>query len=344
MASNSDAGGSIAGSSSDSSPNLLSPYYLHPNENPSLVLVNPVLTGPNYHTWSRSMRMALQSKNKLAFVDRSILIPSISSPTYSAWLQCNTMVCSWLVRAISPTIAQSILWMDKAYDIWTDLKDRFAQSDIFRVAELQDDMFSFRQGDLSMSDYYTKLKILWDEYVTLRPITRCPCNFTCSCVKYHENDYTLRFLKGLNERFAVVKSQIMLLDPLPSVNRVFSMLLQQEREMPIGIEGASVVLFNKGPPRPLNLSHSNSNSGYNSGRGSGRGSANEKFCTYCNRPRHTVDTCYRKHGFPPGFKFRNQASPSVNHLQSQDPVTSSVLEQSKASDAILPTPPPQFAP
>ncbi|KAK4259925.1 hypothetical protein QN277_006203 [Acacia crassicarpa] len=72
------------------------------------------------------MRMALQSKNKLVFVDGSILAPSMTSSTYSAWLQCNTMVCSWLVRAISPMIAQSILWMDKAYDVWMDLKDRFA--------------------------------------------------------------------------------------------------------------------------------------------------------------------------------------------------------------------------
>ena len=48
---------------------------------------------------------------------------------------------------MSPIIAQSILWMDKACEIWIDLRDRFAQSDIFRVAELQDEIYSFRQGD-----------------------------------------------------------------------------------------------------------------------------------------------------------------------------------------------------
>ena len=223
-----DAGGSIATASTNLNPNLSSPFYLHPNENPTLILVNPILTGPNYHSWSRAMRMALQSKNKLGFVDGSIQAPSSSSSTHSAWLQCNTMVCSWLTRAISPTIAQSILWLDKASDIWNDLRDRFAQSDIFRVAELQDEIYSFRQGALSVSEYYTKLKIFWDEYVILRPIARCSCNFTCSCEKYRDHDYTLRFLKGLNERFASVKSQIMLLDPLPSVNHVFSLLLQQE--------------------------------------------------------------------------------------------------------------------
>jgi len=45
--------------------NLTSPYYLHPGENPRLVLVSPSLYETNYHTWSRNMKIALLSKNKL---------------------------------------------------------------------------------------------------------------------------------------------------------------------------------------------------------------------------------------------------------------------------------------
>ena len=149
--------------------------------------------------------------------------------------------------------------------------------------------------------------------MTVRPITRCSCNFTCSCVVYQQQDYALRFLKGLNERFTTVKSQIMLLDPLPSVNKIFSMILQKEREMHLGVE--STILINKGPSRPSGAPasfRSGSSRIVFSGSGSKNfvagGSSHAKFCTYCYRPRHTIDTCYRKHGFPPGFKFRNQSS------------------------------------
>jgi len=31
----------------------------------------------------------------------------------------------------------------------------------------------------------------------------------------------------------------------------------------------------------------------------------KKLCTYSNRNGHTVDTCYKKHGYPPGYKFYN---------------------------------------
>ncbi|KAG8647389.1 hypothetical protein MANES_09G070319v8 [Manihot esculenta] len=73
----------------DPAHNPSSPYALHPNENPVLVLVSPALTKSNYLSWSRVMRIALWSKNKLKFVDGTlkILAKDKSSP-----LLCFLMV------------------------------------------------------------------------------------------------------------------------------------------------------------------------------------------------------------------------------------------------------------
>lgn len=38
----------------------LNPYFMHPNENPTLVLVTPLLNVGNYHSWSCSMTMTLR--------------------------------------------------------------------------------------------------------------------------------------------------------------------------------------------------------------------------------------------------------------------------------------------
>ncbi|XP_054797486.1 uncharacterized protein LOC129302589 [Prosopis cineraria] len=246
--------------------NQTSPYYIHPNENPSLVLVSPLLDGSNYHCWARAMRMALLSKNKLKFIDGSI------SPLAST---------------------------DPLFPI--ELQSRFSQSDIFRIADLQEEIFSLKQGDLSISEYFTQLKILWDELTNLRPIKSCTCGSVDSARTYRDEDYVLRFLKGLNDQFTSVKSQIMLLDPLPSINRVFSLVLQQEREL--SLASNSKILLAKRPPR----------SGF---KPSGN-YTQQKICTYCGKPRHTEENCYRKHGFPPGFKFHN-SSAAVNNLTTQD--------------------------
>ena len=124
--------------------NPLNPFYLHPNKNPGLVLMLVFLNGNNFHTWFRSMRMSLISKNKLKFVDGRISVPAQEDPNYAAWERCNTMVVSWIIKSLSPTIAQSVIWIDSACDLWKDLYDRFSQGDAVRIADLQEELASLK--------------------------------------------------------------------------------------------------------------------------------------------------------------------------------------------------------
>ncbi|GAB4845269.1 hypothetical protein Ancab_040124 [Ancistrocladus abbreviatus] len=278
-----------------------SPYHLHPNENPALVLVPSLLTGPNFHTWSRSMKMALLSKNKQGFVDGSINAPSASDPMYGVWQRCNTMVLSWITRALSPSIAQSILWIDKAVEVWKDLEERFSQSDAMRISELQEELHTFKQGCQTVTEYYTALKIVWDELNTLRPVPLCSCEPRCSCAvssiikKYFQEDFAIRFLKGLNENYATVRLQLMLMDVIPPINKVFSLVAQQERQI------APAVECMQNPDRTIAVVQSGTRVTTNSK------SSKKPVCSHCNIPGHTVEQCYKKHGYPPGHKgkFKN---------------------------------------
>lgn len=49
--------------------NASNPYYLHPKENTSLILVTPLLYHSNYNFRSRAMKVALISKKKLWFIN-----------------------------------------------------------------------------------------------------------------------------------------------------------------------------------------------------------------------------------------------------------------------------------
>lgn len=52
-----------------------SPYYLHPSNNLSALLIFEIFVGDNYTVWSRSITVALTVKNKVAFIDGSITAP-----------------------------------------------------------------------------------------------------------------------------------------------------------------------------------------------------------------------------------------------------------------------------
>lgn len=81
--------------------NPSSPYYLHPGENPGMVLFSPPLNGSNYYSWSKGMRRALVSKNKLKFINGALPIPDETDSDFEAWDRCNSTVISWISNANS---------------------------------------------------------------------------------------------------------------------------------------------------------------------------------------------------------------------------------------------------
>jgi hypothetical protein len=40
----------------------------------------------------------------------------------------------------------------------------------------------------------------------------------------------IQFLTGLNDQFSVVKTQMLLMDPLPSINKVYSLVMQESND------------------------------------------------------------------------------------------------------------------
>ena len=283
------------------------PYYLHPNESPAAPLIPFQLTGPNYHLWARKMKRALISKNKFGFVDGSIPQPDSFHPMAKAWERCNTMLHNWILNSIAPSIAESVDAIEVVADVWSDLRERFSQCDMLRIGKLQHQLFAVQQGARSVSDYFTTLKALWEELEAYRPKFACTCPVKCRCEASNgpntrqQQDYILRFLFGLNEEFAGARSQILLMDPVPSLNRVFSMILTQERQNRLGFVDDTTADVNAVDTRK-GQGRGRSSTSMNSGRGSG------KHCTFCGRPGHTVDVCFKKHGYPPGSRSREAAT------------------------------------
>lgn len=133
-----------------------------------------------------------------------------------------------------------------------------------------------------------------------------------------DEDLILLFLTGLNDNYSIVHSQILLMEPFPNLNSVFGMILQHESLNGLDVTENSEVM--------VNLFDGKKSTVY----GKGKGNSSTKPCSYCNRTGHTVDTCYRKHGYPPGFRFRDGSAPAkhlmatVNCVDTDDTDTRSI--------------------
>ncbi|CAI9786368.1 unnamed protein product [Fraxinus pennsylvanica] len=113
------------------------------------------------------------------------------------------------------------MYNDSTREIWIELRDRYNQGNSTRVYELKKLIASISQENGSISSYFNRFKGLWEELDNYRP----DINSTC----YKQEDHVMQFLMGLDDPFSAVRSQMLLMDPLPSLNKVFALILQDER-------------------------------------------------------------------------------------------------------------------
>ena len=143
------------GVDSTSSNLLHDPYYLHPSEGPGTVLVKTHLTGGNYHLLAQAMKVALKSKNKLKFVDRSIKKLDEEDLLFVACNRVNTIVLAWISNSLSLEIYHTIHWVEEVSVLWRDLCQRYHQGDLYRIVDLQGSLYSLKEGDTSITKYFT---------------------------------------------------------------------------------------------------------------------------------------------------------------------------------------------
>ncbi|CAN0915993.1 Retrovirus-related Pol polyprotein from transposon RE1 [Linum grandiflorum] len=149
------------------------PYYIHPSESWGQSLVSTTLTEFSYSEWSMAISMVLDGKNKIGFVDGTISAPDPGQPLYPLWVRNNKLVLSWILHSVSPNIAKSILYSKTAKAAWTALRSRFSQGDVFKIADLQEQIFSLKQGTHTVTEYFTHLITLYDKLSNFRPIPDC---------------------------------------------------------------------------------------------------------------------------------------------------------------------------
>lgn len=174
------------------------------------------------------MLKALTAKNKVAFVDSSLQKPDQSDPILGVWRHWNNIVISWILKSVFRDIADSVLYLATAREIWVDLRERFRQNNALRVFQIKKHLAALQQGSMDVNSYYTQLKILWDEYKDFKPVPICFCGGMKAWMDYQHQECVMQFLMGLNESYANAKAQILMIDSLYQVGKVFALIIQDE--------------------------------------------------------------------------------------------------------------------
>lgn len=163
---------------------------------------------------------------------------------------------------------------------------------------IQREILSIQQGNYNLVTYFNKLKKLWDDLNWLRPIPLCECG-CCTCglpKKFVEMDAymkTIQFLMGLNEAFEMAKNQVLMQEPLSSVNRTYAMLQTVKSQKTVyktfedNAEASAMVI----KMQSNNKNHMNK-------QGGRKKEKEDCFCEHCKVQGHVKDSCFKLTGYP----------------------------------------------
>lgn len=151
---------------------------------------------------------------------------------------------------------------------------------------------------MKQDEYYSKLKGLWDELDNYLELPACTCGVVVQATIQREEEKIFQFLMGLNSDYSTVHSNIITMEPLPSLSRIYSIIIHYERQRVVSqaTEAGAVAFAARGNNNHMNY-------------------PDRPSCNFCGRDGHFQSTCWALHGYPNWADHQNKDSsqPKINH-------------------------------
>ncbi|KAK9675808.1 hypothetical protein RND81_11G032500 [Saponaria officinalis] len=222
--------------------------------------ITTTLTGSeNYPLWRRQMELALSAKRKQGYVTGKVTKPKEDEEKIEAWMVANNQ--------------------------------RYTVSNGARKFKLNRESYEICQNGRTIEEYFTQLQVVWDELEnmnTLPAITKVTTEIAAylAAVDAQAGERKLfQFLNGLDKQYGVLRSNILMKDPLPSVDDTVSLMLQEEMQA-ANLGGVKI---------------------FENSALMGNGEYGRERCTHCGRDNHKSDLCWEVRGYPVGHPKHKKA-------------------------------------
>ncbi|XP_021758654.1 uncharacterized protein LOC110723616 [Chenopodium quinoa] len=181
-------------------------------------MVNELFDGTGYNSWKRTMMLGFSSRNKLGFINGTVVQPLETDPNYGSWQRCNDLVIGWLLFSLDKKIAKSVWFYKTASEIWKDLEERFGQTSATQLFSLHQELANMKQE----KDDENPLPVC--------NCRNCVCMITQKILKTQQDQRLMMFLMKLDDKLALVRTNILMMQPLPTISVAHRLCMQDETQ------------------------------------------------------------------------------------------------------------------
>ncbi|XP_073311360.1 uncharacterized protein [Primulina huaijiensis] len=245
--------------------------------------------------------MFICGKSKDDYITGAATAPKEDDSTFKAWKANNNMVMSWLVNSMTPEIGENFLLYATAAEIWEAAKVTFSSSEnTSEVFETESLLYELRQGDLSVTQYFSSLTRHWQK-IDLIDTQKWTCPEDGKLYRQIvETKRVFKFLSGLNKELDEARGRVISIKPLPSLREVFSVIRHEESRRKImmcdsttPVSDASALAASVETQNQIHATKVSNDR---------RNHKTRPYCEHCRRPGHTRETCWKIHGKPHNWK------------------------------------------
>ncbi|XP_047333813.1 uncharacterized protein LOC124937568 [Impatiens glandulifera] len=226
------------------------------------------------------MQLALTANMKMCYIDGSFKAP------------------------IAPQDA--IPW--KMIDAMNEVKARYEGNNGPTLYRVKKDICTTKQDNLDLEEYYSKV-CSCDKSQNENCVG---CKLEKQVLTRYEKHNLLLFLMGLDDSYENLKDNILVMDPLPSEYKAFTMFLNVESKNQINRQNQQSNLQSAMTVRDFKEGSSKRFKG-NDGRAYNNDKRRNFSCTHYNMKGHSTEGCYRLIGFPDWWD-NNKRKNAVNSV------------------------------
>ncbi|KAF3771590.1 hypothetical protein EJ110_NYTH59390 [Nymphaea thermarum] len=290
------------------------------SENLPVQVTSIRLNKDNYLSWSAALEIGITSHGHLPYIRGEKPALSKTDPQWETWALEDSQVKVCIISSVSADIQPLILRKSTSYDMWTVLARMYGRKKrVLRTYKIKRNIYSLKQGDLSVASFFVALKTKWEE---LDYHVNDDWNSGSDHALYWEKewkDHTFIFLGGLHAEFESIRSQILNCDEIPEIEKVYARVESEEHRRQV---------------MHIDSNQGSSPSAFIS-RASGTGQRPARRCSHCNKLGHSADFCWDLHpekrlvrGRPPS----SRRSPSVSEPSQSN--SSNVAKSKLSSDKL----------
>ncbi|GJT84495.1 ribonuclease H-like domain-containing protein [Tanacetum coccineum] len=162
------------------------PFHLHANDSNDAPIVSIKLTGvENYRIWDSVMKLALQIKHKIRFINGTCLRTDYadSAPLLEQWDRYNVVLLYCILSSLSQDVYLGHAFFDNVANVCNELKETYDRVDGSIVFNMEFDI--------------------------LTKLPDCTCEARTELIDHCKSLKLTQFLKGLDDIYQPIRSSLL---------------------------------------------------------------------------------------------------------------------------------------